>query len=80
VARRGATTTKVYVSWNGDTRVAHWTALAGTAASADLQPLAAVARRGFETVLEVPAAVTQVRVRGSDAGGATLATSALVAV
>ena len=36
--------------------------------------------RGFETVIEVPAAVTQLRVLGNDAAGRTLATSALVRV
>jgi len=79
-ARRAGTHTDVYVSWNGDTRVARWTALVGSGASAVLRPLAPVARSGFETVLEVPAAVTRMRALGSDAGGATLATSALVHV
>jgi hypothetical protein len=79
-ARRSRTRTDVYVSWNGDTRVARWTALAGSTASPVLQALAPVARTGFETVLEVPAAVTRLRVLGSDAGGRTLATSGLLRV
>ena len=79
-ARRAGTHTNVYVSWNGDTRVERWTALVGSGASAVLRPLAPVARSGFETVLEVPAAVTRVRALGSDAGGRTLATSTLVRV
>jgi hypothetical protein len=45
-----------------------------------LRALRPVARTGFETVIEVPAAVTHLRVRGSDGAGGTLATSALMAV
>ncbi|HZL54576.1 MAG TPA: arylsulfotransferase family protein [Solirubrobacteraceae bacterium] len=79
-AQRSAGRTSVYVSWNGDTRVSQWTVLAGEGSSTGLRALRPVARRGFETVIEVPAAVTHVRVRGSDAAGRTLATSALVRV
>ena len=76
--QRGAPT-RVYVSWNGDTRVARWTALAGTSAR-DLRPLAPVARSGFETMLRVPAAARRVSVRGLDARGATVVTSSPIAV
>jgi outer membrane protein assembly factor BamB len=79
-ARRARGRATVYVSWNGDTRVAHWTVLAGEGSGAGLRALAPVVRGGFETVIEVPAAVTHVRVRGSDATGAALATSALLQV
>jgi hypothetical protein len=79
-ARRGSAHTSVYVSWNGDTRVASWTVLAGEGSSTGLRALRPVARTGFETVIEVPAAVTHLRVRGSDGAGGTLATSALMAV
>jgi hypothetical protein len=79
-ARRRGRGTDVYVSWNGDTQVAQWTVLAGEGSSRGLRALRPVTRGGFETVIEVPASVTHVRVRGSDAAGSTLATSALVAV
>ena len=79
-ARRTAAHTRVYVSWNGDTEVAHWTVLAGAGSGAGLRALQPALRTGFETVIEVPATVTHVRVRGSDATGGTLATSALVSV
>jgi hypothetical protein len=77
---RGSAQTSVYVSWNGDTRVAWWTVLAGEGSGAGLRALRPVARTGFETVIEVPAAVTHLRVRASDHAGGTLAISAPLAV
>jgi hypothetical protein len=82
-ARRGSAQTSVYVSWNGDTRVAWWTVLAGEGSSAglrSLRPVARTARTGFETLIEVPATVTHLRVRASDRAGGTLATSSPLAV
>ena len=77
--RRGHGGSTVYVSWNGDTRVARWTALAGTSA-ANLVPIASAARRGFETSIGLPAAATVVRLRGTDASGRTLVTTAAASV
>ena len=79
VAQRGARHTDVYVSWNGDTRAAYWTALAGTAAH-NLMPIGRVARTGFETGMRIPAQLTRVRVRASDASGRTLAQTRIAAV
>jgi len=60
--------------------VASWTVLAGEGSSTGLRALRPVARTGFETVIEVPAAVTHLRVRASDHAGGTLAISAPLAV
>jgi hypothetical protein len=68
-----------YVSWNGDTRVARWTALAGTRPQS-LTPIASVERTGFETAIALPAGTTHVRISGSDPTGRYLATSPLSAV
>jgi hypothetical protein len=79
-ARRGSGQNSVYVSWNGDTRVAWWTVLAGEGSGARLRALRPVARTGFETLIEVPPTVTHLQVRASDRAGGTLATSAPLAV
>ncbi len=78
-ARRTAAHTDLYASWNGDTRVRYWTALAGDA-PANLRPSGPVVRSGFETVLRVPPAATHVRVLGTDADGRRLAVSAVLGV
>jgi hypothetical protein len=77
--RRAATHTTAYVSWNGDTSVAHWTPLVGTTAG-NLTARPAVARSGFETALSIPSGYTRLRVRGSDASGATVTTSTLLSI
>jgi hypothetical protein len=77
--RSSATHTDAFVSWNGDTRVARWTALAGTSA-ADLAPLASVVRTGFETLIRVPRRFTHLRVQGTDASGKLLATGPVVTI
>jgi hypothetical protein len=80
VATQQTTTgTNVYVSWNGDTRVARWTALGGTSAT-KLAPLASVPRTGFETLIRVPRSFTHLRVQGTDASGKPLTTGPLVTV
>ena len=73
--RRSRGATVVYVSWNGDSRVRTWTVLAGPSGSAIA---ARGVRTGFETVMRVPARLAQLRVRGHDANGAVLVTSAAV--
>ena len=72
--RRSGSHTDVYVSWNGDTRVTRWTALAGTTPT-NLVPTASVPRRGFETTMRIPRACTHLRVQGNDATGQPLATT-----
>ena len=79
MAQRGGRHTDVYVSWNGDTRTAYWTALAGTTAH-NLMPIGRVARTGFETGMRIPAQLTRVQVRASDARGRTLAQSRIAQV
>jgi outer membrane protein assembly factor BamB len=74
VAERASTHTNVYASWNGDTRVTRWTALAGNSPT-QLGPIRSVARAGFETMLQIPASFTHVSVRGSDGAGNALGTS-----
>jgi hypothetical protein len=78
-ARRSQSSVEVFVSWNGDTRVARWTAF-GAGRSGALVGLGSAARGGFETRLPIPPAVSRVQLRGSDASGRTLTTSALTAV
>jgi hypothetical protein len=74
VARRAGTHTFAYVSWNGDTRVTHWAALAGTDAD-HLAPLSSVPRTGFETVIRVPPSFTHLQVKGVDATNNVITTS-----
>ena len=74
--RRATTATNVYVSWNGDSSVARWIAMAGTDPT-DLAPVATAVRTGFETTLQVPLSFTHLRVRGVSADGKLLTTSDL---
>ena len=67
-----------YVSWNGDTRTASWRVLAGSSPHG-LQPVAAVARAGFETTIAVPGKPRYLAVQGLDADGNVLGTSSTVA-
>ena len=69
---------QVFVSWNGATEVAAWRVLTGSSADA-LTAKGTVPRRGFETSLAV-ANADRVAVEALDAGGAVLATSAVIAV
>jgi hypothetical protein len=71
--------TSVYVSWNGDTSVASWTALAGTSAN-NLAPVATVARTGFETAISIASKFTYVQIQARDASGTVLATTKPTAV
>jgi outer membrane protein assembly factor BamB len=77
VTERSGANSNVYVSWNGDTRVTRWTALAGTSPT-NLAPVETVPRTGFETIMRVPGKFTRLRVRGIDATGATVTTTALL--
>jgi outer membrane protein assembly factor BamB len=61
----------VYVSWNGDTRVTHWNALAGTDAG-HLASIGSVPRTGFETAIRVPRSFTHLQVQGVSSTNAVL--------
>jgi predicted lipoprotein with Yx(FWY)xxD motif len=76
-ARRGATATTVYASWNGATRVASWEVLAG-ASRQHLVEVRTVARRGFETAIRVRSHGKFFRVKALDAGGKVLRASRAV--
>jgi hypothetical protein len=78
-ASRGERHCDVYVSWNGDTRVTHWIAHAGTDLTTPV-PVARVSRGGFETGLRVPATYNQLRLSGVDASGRELTTTGLIAL
>jgi hypothetical protein len=66
----------VYVSWNGATDVTRWELLGGASEGA-LAPIASAAKAGFETALRADAQ-SFVAVRGYDAAGNLLTTSAVV--
>ncbi len=71
-------TTNVYVSWNGATRVASWRVLAGTSADA-LQAVVTGPKRGFETQIAI-GDQPYVAVQALDGAGRALATSGVVHV
>ncbi|HUA70583.1 MAG TPA: arylsulfotransferase family protein [Solirubrobacteraceae bacterium] len=75
-ASTSGTSTNVYVSWNGATRVASWRVLAGAGADA-LQAVTTTAKQGFETQVTIPAQA-YVQVQALDSAGRTLATSEVV--
>jgi Arylsulfotransferase (ASST) len=75
-ATSSAGNTDVYVSWNGDTRVASWRVLAG--ASPNALPAAVMAsKQGFETQIAIPHQ-PYVAVQALDRAGRVLASSATV--
>ena len=67
---------RLYVSWNGATQVAHWRVLAG-AAPTSLAPVAVASRSGFETAINV-AGAHYFAVQGLDGQGHVLGQSATV--
>jgi hypothetical protein len=79
VTARKHSHTNAFVSWNGDTRVVRWIAMTGTSAST-LSPVGSVRRTGFETGMRLSRNLVSLAVRGVDASGATVGTSALVTV
>ncbi len=72
------TTTNLYVSWNGATRVASWRVLAGSASDA-LQAVVTATSQGFESQIAI-ATQPYVAVQALDADGRTLGTSGVVHV
>jgi hypothetical protein len=79
VASSDGKTTKVYVSWNGATRVARWDVLGGTTPGA-LGPVGSGARSGFETLVRIGRPLPYVAVAAKDAAGRTLGVSKVVRV
>jgi hypothetical protein len=75
--RNGARKTELWVSWNGDTRVARWLVLGGGPTGA-LKPLGTFTRTGFQTVMALTGLPQRLEVRGLDADGRTLGTSATI--
>jgi Arylsulfotransferase (ASST) len=64
----------LYVSWNGATEVATWQVLAGSNPE-ELQVVASVPRKGFETVITVETTEAYVGVRAKNDSGRVLGTS-----
>jgi hypothetical protein len=79
VTAAGDGTRTAYASWNGSTLVAAWRVLAGASVTS-LQPVAQVARSGFETAVALPptAPGPYVRVQALDASGGVLRSSGVV--
>jgi hypothetical protein len=74
----GATATALAASWNGATGVASWQVLAGAGAGT-LAPVGSpVVSTGFETRITAATTAPYVAVQALSAGGAVLATSAVV--
>lgn len=76
-AAKGASRTRVWVSWNGATEVASWRILAG-ASPAALAVVGTVPRRGFETSTTIAGKPASVAVEALDAAGRVLSRSATV--
>ncbi len=72
--RTSPTQVSLYASWNGATTVARWDVLAGSNA-ATMGPVAIVAKRGFETRINVSTSGTLFLVQALSATGRVLATS-----
>ena len=72
----GETGSRVWMSWNGDTRVANWRVLAGDSAGT-LVTVATVPRTGFESTAHLDQPYGLFRVVGLSAGGEVLGRSGL---
>jgi hypothetical protein len=71
--------TAVFASWNGSTRTASWTVLAGASPGA-LAPVVSAPRTGLETPISAPTSARYVAVEAVDASGRALSRSAVVKV
>jgi hypothetical protein len=74
VSRQSNGSVKIYMSWNGATRVQSWRVLAGARPGA-LSPAGETGRAGFETVATLHAGVRYVAVQALDRQGTVLGTS-----
>lgn len=79
LAVRGGATTRVYCSWNGDTRTTRWRVLAGPNPSS-LGAVAVATKSGFETMVTSNSPGPYFTVEALNAIGQTLGTSATVQV
>ena len=75
--RTSASAVSVFASWNGATKVAKWRILAGPNARA-LTRVATVAKRSFETRVDLNSAATTFAVRAVDSKGRVLGRSGAV--
>ena len=76
----GSAATAIAASWNGATGVVAWQVLAGSSASALAAVGTPVASSGFETAISAATSAPYVAVQALGAGGAVLATSAVLPV
>ena len=79
LAARGTRGTTLCASWNGATDVAWWRVHVGTRAT-HLRTIGIAARKGFETVIRLPAPAAHAAVTALDSSGHALATSRTIAV
>ncbi|MGA7436474.1 MAG: arylsulfotransferase family protein [Solirubrobacterales bacterium] len=68
--------TKLWASWNGDSRVVTWRVLAGPTED-NLSPVGEFPRTGFETTMNAATADSFVKVEGVNPGGKTIGSSAV---
>jgi hypothetical protein len=76
--RDGTRATDLWMSWNGDTKVASWQVLGG-GRTGTLRPLGRHARSGFETAIRIGVQPQRIAVRGLDASGRLVGESATLA-
>jgi hypothetical protein len=74
--RAGPKTTRVWISWNGDSRVRKWRIAAGNS-KRTLGNVAVRKRDGFETAVNVPSGATYFKVAGLDSKGRKISASAV---
>ena len=72
------TTTSVYASWNGATKVAGWTVYKTNTEGDIIEPIGAADRSGFETKINVEGYAKFVFVQAVDDNGKTLGESAVI--
>ena len=69
-------TRRLWISWNGDSRVRKWRIAAGNSKKA-LKNVATRKREGFETAVNVPSGARYFKVAGLDAKGRKIGSSAV---
>jgi hypothetical protein len=74
--RVGPDTTRLWISWNGDSRVRSWRIAAGDSKQS-LNNVATREREGFETAVNVPSSASYFKVAGLDADGRKIGSSAV---
>ncbi len=68
--------TRLWISWNGDSRVKQWRVAAGNSKKS-LKNVATRKREGFETVVSVPTGANLFKVAGLDSKGKRIGSSAI---